>query len=491
MKGASEVIGVVMKRRRAQPGDVYGVPLDDGTFTACQVLRQWPPRGLEVMEFDWIGPGPPTVDELEAAAPLRPRLSVEVSDPLPPRRFAWLGSTDPLAPVPDPRPSWLNDWERGIGREVGLLPRGLNPVLVDALKRAEEAKREHWDQRVEVALDGEPQQVSLASTELNVYDGILREFDEPDTGVRLVVRAGARLDWAQLDRLDGLHTIRYRGGDSRFGEYLRRRWLLSKAVWLDHDESRIDLGTTSIDRFRVEVSSQGLRLKLPETMEDLAIDTRAGCGPLVVSHFLHGAGLLVTLRGVTLPLTSGLERLTRLDIVLGGPTLDLTTLPHFADLEVLRAWGRGGSLVGLEALAAFPRLRTVFFSEFLDFDPESFPPPDTWSELDTVEFHRLSKESAVRLRARLRDVYRLRISGTRSTEWIEATRDNPFRNWTDRDARIAERACRAFATAERAIGDLGPDPAPEDIGPILKRFVQAFNRIARAGFIETLERDEV
>ena len=137
---------------------------------------------------------------------------------------------------------------------------------------------------------------------------------------------------------------------------------------------------------------------------------------------------------------------------------------------MLRAWGRGGSLVGLEALAAFPRLRTVFFSEFLDFDPESFPPPDTWSELDTVEFHRLSKESAVRLRARLRDVYRLRFSGTRSTEWIEATRDNPFRNWTDRD---------------------GPDPAPEDIGPILKRFVQAFNRIARAGFIETLERDEV
>ncbi|HEV3480058.1 MAG TPA: hypothetical protein VG144_11500 [Gaiellaceae bacterium] len=489
-----------MIRRRAQPGDVYAVPLEDGTFTACQVVRELPRRRLQVVEFDWIGSEPPDLRQLEAAAPLRLRahnlgpVIFETTEALPPRRFVWLGSTRPLAAPATEPPSWLSDWERALGRSAGRLQRPADISFWEAIKRANDNQRARWEERVMIALDGEPQPVPLGCTELNVYEAgpkTAGAIDRPDPGVYLFVRRGAELQWSQLDQLEGLYTIRYRGRDRRFGDYLQHRWLLFEAAWLDHDVGHVSLGAARLRRFRVATPRRGLKLELPETIEELTVDVAGKAAELSTTHFLRGAGLRLTFRGAAPALISGLERLTRLHIQLDSTTLNLRDIPPLPELDELRAWGRGGSLVGLEALANFPRLRIIAFYEFFEFDAESFPPATTWPDLDTVEFHGLPVENARLLRRRLRDVYRLRISGTRPAEWIEATRGNPFHHWVDRDPAIAHRACAAYVAAARSIAKIGADAPSEDLETILKRFVAAFNRINRTGFVETVERDEI
>ncbi|HLF44525.1 MAG TPA: hypothetical protein VJA46_13515 [Acidimicrobiia bacterium] len=412
-----------------------------------------------------------------------------MTDRLPPRHFRFLGSAAPLAAFPEGRARVLGDWDH-IGRTVGRLARSWDDTHQAALLRAVKTKRERWEQRVEVALDGDPKDVPLGVFELNVYEQALGYHESFETGVRMEVRSGVRLDWSQLDRLDGLYDIRYRGTDPGFGDYLRRRRFVREAVWLDHGRPRIDLGTTAVKRFRVHVSTDALDLSLPDTADGLYLDTQPDPGPVSISHSRRCDGLRLSLRGSSIPVITGADAVRRVSIS-GLDHLDLDVLRQFPNLEELAVWGKGGTLSDLDTLAGLSALRIIRFYQFFTFDPDAFPLPETWPQFDTVEFHGLTKENADRLRQRLRKVYRLRISGARSQAWVDRYADNPFRDWIDRDRRIAERACRAFSTAEQDIAEMGSTPSPDAVDTTLIRFIQVFNRIAGTGFIETVEREQI
>lgn len=486
-----------MKPRRGSPGDVYAVPLEDGGFTLCQVVRQRPPALLEVAEFDWIGTEVPTLEQVEALGPVPLRFSdvhgepvrVDVTDRLPPRHFRFLGSAEPLAAFPEGRARVLGDWDH-LGRTVGRLARSWDNTHQAAYRQAVKTQRERWEQRVAVTLDGDPKDVPLGAVGLNVYDQALGDHEAFENGVRMEVRSGVRLDWSQLDRLDGLYVIRYRGVDRGFGDYLRQRRFVREAVWLDHAQPRIDLGATAVKTCRVHVPTGGLDLVLPDTADGLYLDTQPDPGPASISHSRRCDGLRLTLRGWSIPVITGADAVRRVSI-LGLDHLDLDLLGQFPNLEELAVWGKGRTLSRLQTLADLSALRIVRFHQFFAFDLDSFPSPEAWPQLDTVEFHGLTKENADRLRHRLREVYRLRISGARSQEWMDRYAGNPFQGWIDRDRRIAERACRAFSTAEHDIAEMGSTPPRDAVEATLKRFIQVFNRIADTGFIETVEREQI
>jgi hypothetical protein len=76
---------------------------------------------------------------------------------------------------------------------------------------------------------------------------------------------------------------------------------------------------------------------------------------------------------------------------------------------------------------------------------------------------------------------------------LAANLTNPLRDWADDDPRGGAAACKAYATAVRAVDALATDTPDRTTAaePILRNFVQQLNRIdQRYDLIDTLRREE-
>ncbi|GAA4256938.1 hypothetical protein [Dactylosporangium darangshiense] len=111
-----------------------------------------------------------------------------------------------------------------------------------------------------------------------------------------------------------------------------------------------------------------------------------------------------------------------------------------------------------------------------------------------LSFSGLRRSVVPALRARYRGTaVRLVVHGAKPDIWLAANLDNPFRDWVDDDTRGGNAACKAYATAVRAVDRLPPsgDGRPADAETILRRLVDTLNDIdQKYHFIDTLRQED-
>ncbi|MEW9549669.1 hypothetical protein [Nonomuraea sp. NPDC050783] len=448
-----------------ETGDVVAVPLPLGGYGACQVTAAG--EHLTVCVLDWRSDQVPDLDDLRAAGPL-------VID-----HHAWSGDPEVVnvaagehLPVGVVRLGWLPvrpELPRGTNAYGSWSSLGLQVVLqrrwdLEVPPEVKAAYKQARHGRVQVDLGAGPvtRSAALSSLDLRAHRGEVR--------------------WEGLDALPHLTTLSWAGDERGLAAALEARPLVTALRW-ESPPDVVDLSRTHLHGLTL-AGPGPRRLVLPPGLMTLWLE---GEPPEAVEAASDGRWIVLT-TGSAVP--RGLRGVRELVVEAAG---DVTgaILDGPAELERLRVrWSRPyGGLAGLDAL---PRLHTLELFNAYGVDAPMLPAPDGPLRRLVVDGFRSSRSKAVRQRYKGGDVV-VEVRGAKSDRWLATNIDNPLRDWVDDHKRAGEAACRAYAAAARAIGELDADDpgAVADARVILRRFVETLNGIEeRYEIIDTVRREE-
>jgi hypothetical protein len=457
------------------PGDVAAIPLPGGDFGALQVTGA-DDGSFGVCALAWHSARPPTLAQLDGAGPLvldhhtnpgRPaHLNVPAADPVPPG-LAWLGRRPVPAGLPPMSPvssgwAWLP--------AMVAAQRRWDRDLPDAAKRAYRAAGTRG--RVDVDFGAGPVTMWAPTAALDL------------TGAGPVrVPASGPVRGAALDALPRSTGLAWAGPDRGLIAALAARPIVDGLLWRD-PPAEADLSATGLQSVDL-AAGEIRRLRLPRTVQTLRLAADAhvhevdaaedGRWLRLVLDAAPGAfGIPAGLRGVRDVLVTGDG------VIPAGPLRDL---PGLEELELM--WGGPpGRLTGADALAGLDRLAVVQLAHAYAFDATTLP---DLPALVHLNLYGLRASVAAGLRARYRGSgVRLVLAAAKNDAWLAANLTNPLRDWVHDDARAGAAACKAYATALRAI-----DRRPADAERILGAFVDRLNAIdAEHDIIDTLRREQ-
>lgn len=109
-----------------------------------------------------------------------------------------------------------------------------------------------------------------------------------------------------------------------------------------------------------------------------------------------------------------------------------------------------GQLIDAAALASLTHLAVIELVDGYGLDADTLPDLTSLTQL-SISGLRRSIAPALKVRYRGTGV-RLVLEGAKPDTWLAANLNNPFRDWVDDDARGGAAACKAYASAVRAIG---------------------------------------
>ncbi|MGI5146800.1 hypothetical protein ACQEVC_10505 [Plantactinospora sp. CA-294935] len=462
-----------------RPGAVAVLTLPRGGYGAVQVVSVGE-ETLLAYALDWYSAQRPTLAQLAGAGPLRLRhhshdggvaaINVRRDGPVP-LDFDWLGDL-PLRPgAPETSASYAG-WS--------YLPDQVYRQREWDLRLPERVKTEYRAARtrgqVEVDLGGEPATLGAATWRLDLAGSALL----PATG---------DVRWAGLDALPRCTTLTWRGPARGLPEALAARPIVSSLTWHD-PPAEVDLAASSLTDLTLHGS--GVRtLRLPPTLLRCRL---AGSVPATVDAAEWGRwiSLSVEVTDTPVPLPAGLHGVRRLGLR-GDGVISAASLGELAELEtLLLSWQKApGLLVDADPLATLPRLYAVELLDGYGCAADTLP---ELPALRHLEVDGLRRSVVAPLRSRYRGSrVELLLRGAKSDAWLEANFGNPFRDWVDDDPRGGTAACRAYATALRAVDRLPADGAGrvEAAEPILRALVDALNRIEqRYEIIDTVNREQ-
>ncbi len=451
---------------------MLAIPLDDGRWTACQVVPTSGPTPC-VASLRWVGAAPPSLAELADAPYLRVDHHnwkgalqwhhVEATPPPGDFRVIGVRSAADLGPC-----SAHGSW-RGFGLHVALQARW--DALPEAVRRAYKAAPQGPGTEIELDLGTARRQVRVATSRIDVADG--------DAPVR----------WAELDRLPHLTELSYAGVDDQVLAYVRGRPLIGTLSWSRHGRSAIDLRGTNLLEVAVEVVAP-LTLTLPREIRELRVSGDASL--LTVVQPGDGRALSVSVGpaadGRTHLPVRGLPALRALRVV-NAATIEVAPLVAHPALTHLYLHGTAVRIPDVEALAALPALRTLELIHCYGIDAARVPiAAAAWPALERASVDGYRKPDAARWKACLAGVATVELRGGKTDAWLAANLDNPFRDWVDRSPAVGKRAAAAWRTARTAIGD-GVSRA--DAERILRTLVGVFNVIEGETGIDTIDREEI
>ncbi|WP_440098661.1 hypothetical protein [Streptosporangium sp. H16] len=457
-------------------GDVAAMPLPLGGYGACQVGGISADGWVTVCMLDRYSEVMPTLDDLTSAGPLvlahhnwrkwpgRPdALRVDRSVP-PPPDLRWLGRMPVLPGVPQETNAY-GVWE--------------NLSLSIVCQR-------RWDLQMpadaKAAYDSptpDPVVVDLGDGPQTLY-ATMWNLDLP---AHL-----SQVRWSALDPLPCLTALGFSGPDRGLVEALTNRPLIDQLTWGD-PPSTVDLSTTRLTT--LTISGTGLRhLRLPPGLMALHL---TGEPPEVVEAAEDGRWIRLTVTSSVGTVPSGLHGIRDLDLQTAGD-LSLAALEALTGLESLHLrWNRPyGRLLDASDLSGFPRLHTLRLTDAYGIDAPFLP--SAAASLRRLGIDGIRRSQVKLLKARYKGTpVHVAVQGAKSDAWLAANVDNPLRDWVDDDERAGAAACRAYASAFRAIDHLpADDPATATAArPILRTLVEKLNRIEeRHEIIDTLRREE-
>ncbi|MDI6105503.1 hypothetical protein QLQ12_43670 [Actinoplanes sp. NEAU-A12] len=485
-------------RKELRAGDVAVAPLPGGGFGACQVSGITD-EAVTVHALDWFSPEPPDLDDLRDAGPVPlayrglvdrlAQISVFRSNsPMPPD-FDWIGNL----PVPPGVPDHVNAYS-GWASPFGDM-----------------ARQRHWDERV-------PAETKAAFRAARESESVTADLGAGPvtlptstsslhlTSGTIPVPATGPVDWTILDLLPRCAQVLWAGPDRGLTEALTRHPLVTDLHWSDAPPV-VDLRATEVRSLRV--AGDSLReIRLPSAAHRLSLG--AARERVTVRAADDGRWLDLELYQVT-PSTrapSGLTQVRSVSLT-GDGVLSAATLAGFAAAHTLelRWTAPPGRLDDPSLLLHVPSLQLVEMFEAYGVDADI---TSSLPALRHLSIYGLRGSVARELRARLRrtDV-ELSLRGAKTDSWLAANLDNPFRDWADDDTRAGAAACKAYATALRAIDKLAA-AAPAAVAPasaadaaaaadavvsgaeaILRELIDKLHAIdEKYEFIDTIRREE-
>lgn len=303
----------------------------------------------------------------------------------------------------------------------------------------------------------------------------------------------AAVRWAGLDQLPCCTALIWAGPDRGLAAALAQRPIIERLTWTDAP-SIVDLRGTALTSLALGGDIDELLLPDDLTRLELLGDARLGDarldlvgGTRIGRVTAAGRGRWIRVVAERAAAPDGLDGIEDL-LVIGGGTIGVAPLAGLRDLVTLTLVWKGppGTLTEAETLAGLPRLTRLELTEAYGLEASTLP---ELPALDGLTVHGLRRRTATGLRARYRrSGVRLAVSGAKNDTWLAANLTNPLRDWVDDHPRAGELACKAYATAIRAI-DAAPGPGSAE--PILRAFVTKLNDLeAKYEIIDTLRREE-
>ncbi len=451
---------------RLKVGEVFAVPLDDGRFTACQILAI-DAEGPIVADLRWIGAVAPALDALRETPLLQAdhhswrgeiawRRVVPAS--LPPVTWRSLGV------LPVSTQAVCNSYAgwRNVGREIVAQARW--DALPEAARRAYKATP--YPSRAAIELD-------LGATKLTMRThASSAKLSSGDASVR----------WSELDRLPRLSEIDYAGTDGALLEYVCARPMIDTLGWSGHGRAELDLRGTNLVEVRTSVDAP-LRLLLPSGVRALRVTGDPSL--LTVVHPTDGRTLELELYGDVRGAPLGIPALRHLSIVLAR-RVAIAPLLAFPALTHLRVHGEVVEVPDPEQLAGLRALRQLAVFQCYRLDVAKLPrAAEAWPDLERVSIDGFRKVDAARWKACLAGVRTVELRGGKTDAYLAANLDNPFRDWADRSAARGRKATAAWRRARGALVEGLPRDACE---AVLRAFVDGFNAFDD---VDTIDREEI
>ncbi|MGQ5259873.1 hypothetical protein ACTWLT_03850 [Micromonospora sp. ZYX-F-536] len=470
-----------MGDRVVRPGDVAVMRLSDGGFGACQVT------GIDdgvtsAYALRWHSVDRPTLGELRGVEPLTldhhahggrlAHLSIGGWYAVPPG-FTWIGSL----PVPEGVPA-LSDTYSGwqsLADDV-VRQRRWDLELPAAAKAAYRAAATRGE--VDVDFGAGAVKLGAATPRLDLSN------DGP-----VPVPTSGPVRWSALDQLPRCTALTWTGPDRGLALALADRPVVSSLTWRDAPPV-VDLADTGLQHLSLD-SAGAREVRLPRVLSGLEL------GPvdpgLSVYAADEGRWLQLTLTGADAEtmVPAGLRRVQEVALD-GGGIMSANAVRELEALESLRIhWRRPpGRLVDAAALAGLTRLAVIELLDGYGLDADVLPDLTSLKQL-TVNGLRRSVVPALKARYRGTGM-RLVTEGAKPDTWLAANLDNPLRDWVDDDARGGAAACKAYASAVRAIDKVRKDGVRADEAEAaLHTLIEALNSIdQKYDIIDTLRREE-
>ncbi|MGZ3422622.1 MAG: hypothetical protein ACXVEE_32460 [Polyangiales bacterium] len=436
------------KKSSIERGTVIAVPLDDGRWTACQILGSSGDRPL-VVDLHWIGDEPPTLERLREA----PLLRID--------HHNWNGHVSARHVESAPPPS---HW-----RVLGTLP----------VREIESSAFGAWG--------GVGSQIRLQARWDRLPENVRRAY-KTGNGASVVRVAESEVRWSDLEQMPRLTELALAGRGEGLLDWLHSHPLVGKLSWTGHGRDAIDLRETNLLEVHVEVVAP-LVLTLPRDVSELRVSGDASL--LTVVHPGDGRALSLTLlresRDSQLPV-QGLPALRTLEIV-NASSVVVAPLRAHADLRHLKLHGDVVRVPDVERLADLRELRVLELFHCYGVDAARMPvAAEAWPHLEraSVDGHR--RADAARFQACFAGVAHVELRGGKTDAWLAANLDNPFREWTDRSAALGRAATTAWRKARTA---LGKDVSKKEAQSILRAMIETFNALDEKHDLDTVDREEV
>ena len=471
-------------RPDAQPGDVFALPIESiDRHLIYQVVRpaRFKANGFDsadLLLLEGLHQHPDRID-LDALPPARQRLRL-----LDQRRVDELFNVSGRVP---PTHRLLGHRPLLTAERVPCAYGAYDSLLAQCWF-------EHWRAQEPAELRARREGAAGSTLEVSVGGLRLRENTE-----RLSAEQAAAVpDLAELQRLPRLSTLQLDTPRPDLLPFLRTAPVLG---YLDLRQpvpgGALDLREATLHHLSVNAGALQ-QLALNPSLSSLALtgDVRPD-----LDVQAHEQGRHLTLIAFqTMPVLPGLRRLGHL-VLHDVAELDLATVAGaYPELRRLEIRGQLGALHGFKALERLPQLEVFWCIDLFGYGPADLPDFSSLPALDELLMNGLPKDAGEALKKQLkrhpgidRD-----IKGLRDAEWLAANRDNPFRDWDQREAIGASRAAKAariYRDARQAVLALGQQPAAAlqaGLEQAARDFAAAFNRLdGKHGFIETEERETI
>lgn len=303
---------------------------------------------------------------------------------------------------------------------------------------------------------------------------------------RIPLPADGPIDWSFLDRLPRCTEITWSGPDRGLTAALESRPSITSLAWSGAPPT-LDLEATRIHH--LYATGPSLRtIRLPPRAHTLQLgEVATAC---TVSATGEGRWLHLTLTHPARKAPHGLSQVRRVTL-LGAGVLSAAALTESTAIHSLRLhWSAPpGRLDAPESLLALPGLRLIEMFDAYGIHADTIPDLPLLSHLDVYGL-RGSVARALRSRFRRTGV-ELTVRGAKSDTWLAANLDNPFRDWADDSPRAGAAACKAYATALRAVGGLPPNHEFTLAEPLLHDLVTKLNALdEKYEIIDTIRREQ-
>ena len=381
---------------------------------------------------------------------------------------------------------------------------GNRPVLVDALPKDEkDGWGFYWHIMKQRKWDRLPEEIRMRYKEAD------RESREVLIEGETYYSHNCRVSFAALDnpapliQLPCLTEIYCNNQPEWLIDYINGNPLIARLTLRKINQSRLDFSKTALEFLSLNCSLETGQLEEVRLSQDLSELSLSGNISESLRVYPHESGNPLTLHlGSLCPPSVSNGVAVRGVYISNVDSIDLVELhKQFPDLETLRIWGKPGTVMNIDALERFTRLKEFSLMDMFGFDAVEFPSPEKLPKVRWLWLTSIPKDVAEKVKREYKGLgIDLEVTKPRTAEWLAENLDNPFRSWdgdgvvTAANSKKAAGLYRDFKKTLHRLKREGADAviAQATLLESVRTFTQAFNKMdGKRPWIDTIYREDI